>query len=181
MYKINFYYISIIFILLINIMLSFGRNVAMSAENLNEYQIKAQYIWFFAELVNWPNTNNDLQKVLCTIGEDPFISEFDELSQQTEYDNFSELKRNIDFADINKCHILFISNSEQHNLFKILRKVKDQPILTISDIVGFASKDGIIEFVNNNGYINLIINHSVAQRSDLKISAKLLKISLKIL
>jgi hypothetical protein len=145
-----------------------------------EYEIKAQFIWNFSEFIEWPENTNK-RKVLCTIGEDPFIFEFDELKKKSNTTSIEEIKRNINLHEIDKCHILFVSKSEKYNLPKIFRKTAGKPILTISEINGFADKGGIIEFINESGYVKIIVNYRIGTLSNLRISARLLKISLKVL
>jgi hypothetical protein len=164
--------------------LSLLSSVSLAANNPThiptEYEIKAQFIWNFSEFIEWPKDIKQ-QKVLCTIGEDPFIFEFDELKKNTKSASIGEIKRNITLHEIDKCNILFVSKTEKYNLSKIFRKTANKPILTISEITGFADKGGIIEFINENGYVKIIVNYRIGNLSKLRISARLLKISLKVL
>jgi hypothetical protein len=88
-----------------------------------------------------------------------------------------EIRRVDRIEDLQRCHILFISESEKENLSQIFVKVSDWPVLTVSDMEGFAKRGGIINFITVEKKIHFEINVDVAERSGLRISSKLLRLA----
>jgi len=78
---------------------------------------------------------------------------------------------------IKKCHILFITSSEEANLAKILSSIKGLPSLTVSDMEGFVQRGGIVRLFTAGNKIRFEVNPQAAKRSFLKISSKLLKLA----
>ena len=78
---------------------------------------------------------------------------------------------------LDKCHLLFVSRSEEKNLPEILAKIKNWNTLTVSDMEGFAQSGGVINFVTVEKKIRFEINLDAAERADLKISSKLLRLA----
>ena len=59
-------------------------------------------------------------------------------------------------------------------LFKAL---EGHSVLTVSDMEGFAQQGGVINLVIRNQRLGFEINEDAAQRANLKISSKLLKLA----
>jgi hypothetical protein len=73
------------------------------------------------------------------------------------------------------CRILFISSSEASRLKEILEAVHKTPILTVSDIPGFAKQGGMIGFVMSENRVRFEVNMTAAGNAGLTLSAELLK------
>ena len=80
-------------------------------------------------------------------------------------------------SDINSCHVLFISSSEKIIIKTILKKVDNNPILTVSDINGFSEQGGSIEFYVEENKIRFAINMRTLKETDIKVSSKLLRLA----
>lgn len=146
----------------------------------SEYDIKAQFIYNIMRMTEWKDTNIKKQgMVLCTIGADPFHSAFDKIIEKTS-DMKLTLKRNIVLSDAERCNALYVSDSEKKNLGRILRKTEGQPILTFSDIGGFVDSKGMVGFIDVEGKIRFEINMASVNSSDIRLSAKLLELSRRI-
>ena len=74
-------------------------------------------------------------------------------------------------------HILFVCRSEKKNLPVILSRTIGHPVLTVSDMEGFAREGGIIGMNDAGGKIKFEINTEAAGKAELKISSQLLKIA----
>ena len=81
---------------------------------------------------------------------------------------------------VDRCHLLFISNSSRKKMATLLRSISDAPVLTVSDIDGSAEEGVIIELKPHRGKMMLIINTDNAEQAGLKIKANLLKLSKRI-
>jgi hypothetical protein len=146
----------------------------------SEYQVKAVFLYNFAQFVEWPPSSfpNDQSPIIIGIlGENPFGS-FVENAVAGEKVNGHPLAvyRFKTVEEIKTCHILFINKSESDQA-SIFSSLKGKQILTVSDSPDCLKQGGIIRFVTKNNKINLQINLDNARADNLVISSKLLRLA----
>ena len=78
---------------------------------------------------------------------------------------------------LDECHILYVSQSEKTRQQPILSALHNKPILTVSDIVGFSQKGGMITLINVDQQIQFEINPDAITRAGLEISSKLIELA----
>ena len=144
-----------------------------------EYQIKAVFLFNFAQFVDWPtNAFPEAQAplVIGILGEDPFGSYLDETVRGEKVNNRPLLVQRYRSVDqIKSCHILFISRSEADRLEEIFNGLKGRNILTVGDYDGFAQRGGMVRFVTEKNKVRLRIGLEAAKAAHLTISSKLLR------
>ncbi len=144
-----------------------------------EYQLKAVFLFNFAQFVEWPPSafpQPDTPLAICVLGEDPFGSYLDETVRGERVGNRAlAVRRYRKVEEITACHILFVSRREQGRLDEVLDSLKGRSVLTVSDADRFASRGGMIRFVTENNRIRLRINLEAAKAANLTISSKLLR------
>lgn len=156
-----------------------------SAQVFREYDLKALFLYNFAQFVEWPPEAlaNQTPLIIGVVGQDRFGKSLDDL---TKSDAARRRKLHIEryrkFTEIQNCHILFIDRSESKDLDEILHQVHGMPVLTVSDIDGFTGRGGMIQFITEQKAgeekkIRLRINVAAAKAANLTISSKLLKLA----
>jgi hypothetical protein len=144
-----------------------------------EYQVKAVFLFNFAQFVEWPArafADSKAPLVIGILGDDPFGSYLDDLVQgEMIGDRPMVVRRYRRVEDIADCHILFINRSKAAELEKIIPALQGRSILTVADADDFCRHGGMIRFVTENGKIRLRANLAAAKASDLIISSKILK------
>jgi len=147
----------------------------------SEYQVKAVFLFNFAQFVEWPavaTADPRTPVIIGILGEDPLGAFLDETVRGERLGERSfEIRRYRQLADIDACNILFISRSENERVGQILAAVQNRPILTVSDGDEFAQRGGMIQFVNDKNRIRLRINLEAAQAANVVISSKLLRVA----
>lgn len=151
-------------------------NAAVPAQ---EYEIKAVFLYNFAQFVQWPPeafADKKAPLVIGILGSDPFGSYMDEAVRGETVDGRPFVVRRYDRPEeITDCHILFISRSESGRLDQILGSLKGKSVLTVGDMDDFSRDGGMIRFVTENNKVRLRINVEAAKSAGLKISSKLLR------
>ena len=150
-------------------------------KNLQEYKIKAAFIYNFAKYVSWPKNifvDKNEPLVLGLLGDNPFGKEIYKINDKLVHDRRLKVVVIKDYEEIKSCNLLYISPSESARLDKIKTTLKRKKILTISDIDNFAADGGMIELVIKEGRIKFIINPKAAERAGLEISSQLLKLAI---
>ena len=144
-----------------------------------EYQIKAVFLFNFAQFVEWPprafaSANSPI--VIGVLGENPFGEYLDETVRGEKVENRPlEVQRYLQVDEIKTCHVLFISRSEASRLDQILVSLKDRSILLVGDGDDFVQRGGMIRLATNQSKIRVSINVDAAKAANLTISSKLLR------
>jgi hypothetical protein len=160
-------------------LLTTGLRAATQATEVKEYQVKAVFLFNFAEFVEWPPQSfpsDQSPLVIGILGDDPFGSYLDEAVKGERINNRPiVIQRYARVEDATACEILFISKSEDDRLDKILSGLKGRSILTVGDMDDFSQRGGMIRFVMANSKVRLKINITAAKAANLTISSKLLR------
>lgn len=150
------------------------------AESVKEYQLKAGFISNFLRFISWPDdvfTDNKSEIVICVVGSNPFGSALEVVAKKT----VGLRKVSVIYTDsptsIPPCHLLYVSQSMIKNLDSIIFGIGNRAIVTVSDINGFASMDGSIEFVLKNNRLSFIINNSVLKKRNITARASMLNLA----
>jgi hypothetical protein len=144
-----------------------------------EYQIKAVFLFNFAQFVTWPAAafaDAESPFVIGVLGRDPFAGALDEAvrGEKLKGRNFV-IQRYNRVEDVKSCHILFVCRSEAYRLSAILEPLKARSILTVSDADGFTEYGGMIRFVTEQNKVRFRINLDAAKAAELVLSSKLLR------
>ena len=144
-----------------------------------EYQVKAVFLFNFAQFVEWPAQSFEKPNapfVIAVVGEDPFGAYLDAAVQgETVQGHPLVIKRYRTIDEVTPCQILYISDSELARLEKILNSVEQRSVLTVSDIERSAERGAVIQFTNERNRLRLRINVAAAKAAGLTISSKLLR------
>ena len=143
-----------------------------------EYQLKAVFLFNFAQFLAWPQgafQSPQSPIVIGVLGDDPFGPYLDRVVQGEKIgDRPLVVRRYRRAEDAAECNILFIGRSEAGEFDRVKEKLKGRSLLTVGDFDAFARRGGMVRFVTENGKIRLRINVAAAKAVGLTISSKLL-------
>jgi hypothetical protein len=158
-----------------------------------EYQVKAAFLYNFIQFVDWPEeklADNNEPIIIGIIGTDPFDDAFKPIEDKKvknkrvvvqRFKSFEDLKNSANKPEaLTKCHLLFISASEQKNLREIIDAVKNHGVLTVGEMNGFLENGGIINWFVEDKKIRFEINNAAAERANLKIRSNLLRLAKRV-
>jgi hypothetical protein len=145
---------------------------------VEEYQVKAAFLFHFAQLVDWPAdavSDGDRSLNLCVFDDDPQRFELQStLEGKLIGDRVFHIRLLSEPHAIRGCNILFLSHDEGRRQPAILLGLHDQPILTVGETESFLSDGGMIRFRLEGDRIRFDINLAAADSARLKISSRLL-------
>lgn len=150
---------------------------AQAQSKVDEYRVKAAFLFHFAQLVEWPDAAdaNTNPLLLCTLGDDPFHGELESTVEGKQVGSRVLRIRHLNEAQAtHSCNMVFISRSEDKHLPTILASLKTAPVLTIGEADDFLGSGGIIRFCLEGNKVRFEINREAAESAKLRISAKLL-------
>jgi len=149
-----------------------------------EYKIKAAFLLNFAKFITWPEqafTGQEQPFCFCVLGKNPFDGALLPLQSRTVAKHPISIRYMQTTAETGACQVLFISKSEKDRLGSILETMNTLPVVTVSDIPGFAERGGIIEFVLRQGRLSFKINLTEARKHHLRINASLLNLATEVI
>ncbi len=166
---------------LIFIFASYGH--AWATENLQakEYLVKSAFLYNFARLSEWPEgifkSPTDPFK-LCLMGDDSFGLALNSIKNKKINGHPLLIQRRVSLEDAAECQLVFISRSEENNLPRILSYLQTYPVMTVSELPGFAHNNGHIRlFLNDEYTMSLEINLQAIRNSGLRISSRILSLA----
>jgi hypothetical protein len=155
--------------------------LASRAQPSREPQLKAVFLFNFAQFTEWPASafaSTNAPFVIGVLGTDPFGHHLDETVRNESIRNrHVVVQRYRKLEEIKECHILYISQSEALRLNQIIAAFKEKPVLTVSDIPDSAYKGVMIRFLTEQNRIRLRINLKAAKEAGLTLSSKLLRLA----
>lgn len=142
-----------------------------------ESKLQAVLIGKIAKYISWkdkvPGSN-----FIITVLNNPFGNLWNDIYHNKKVKSQHVLIRYIDTIDaIGKTNILYIPDSDSYQLNQILESTKGKNILTISDIRGFAEKNGAVQISFVSQKVKLKINLDVVKENDLNVKSTLLRIA----
>ncbi len=144
----------------------------------SELQVKAAFLFHFAQLVEWPPDSlgaHDVAMNFCVLGEEPMQAALVALTQGKQIGTHPiHVRRLGDKEDSRGCHLLFIGGQDSQRANGIPTVVKEAPILTVGESKDFLLQGGVIALCLQENKIRFDINLKAAQHANLKISSRLL-------
>jgi hypothetical protein len=147
----------------------------------SEYQVKAAFLFHFAQFVDWPSEAfKDAGSPLtyCTVGEDPFHGALDaSLNGKMLGARAFRVQHFKQTQEAQGCQVLFVGTAEKRFLSTTLANLKGTPVLTVGESEHFAEEGGMIGFFLEDNKVRFEINLNAAEQAKLKISARLLELA----
>ena len=146
-------------------------------------ELKAVFVYNFLKFAEWPEEKENKHLNLCIIGKTPISEYIKSLNKKRIQDK--EIKvfeiKETEIKNILQCQAIFLGEISEQNKKKILSKLKNKAILSISDQKEFVKQGGIIELLQEGNKLRFKVNFSLAQKSNLKISSRLLRLAKEVL
>jgi hypothetical protein len=143
---------------------------------VEEYHVKAGFLFHFAQLVDWPaGAAGGPEFVFCVLGDDPFQGELESTlggkAIGTRPIRILHLKQS---QDARGCQVLFISSSEDSNLPKLFKDLGNSAVMTVGEANDFVERGGMIRFTVDQDKVRFEINLNAANAVGMKFSSRLL-------
>jgi hypothetical protein len=146
------------------------------AQDVTEPALKAAFIYNFARFTTWPAHLPATDSfVICVMG-DAAVSEAltRAVTGRQLMDRPVAITPVASSAPKRGCRILYVSGMPVREAADVVGELKDAPVLTISNIEGFAAAGGMTQFFFESGQLRFRIHHESAKKAGLQISSRLL-------
>lgn len=155
--------------------------LTLCAAPVDEYQVKAAFIYNFARFVEWQPEIFRGEKDpirICVLGHDPFGGSLSSTVEHKAVDGRLFAVGDVATpAEAAGCQVLFVSSSERKRIAAILSAIPTAGVLTIGEVEGFTHEGGIVNFKLENGKVRFEVNVEAAARARLRISSKVLELA----
>jgi hypothetical protein len=139
-----------------------------------EYLIKAAFVYDMLKATQWPKARSGYV-VLCVLGRDPFGAAWQTIEGRPLG------KRKLDVApiqagnDFGACDALFVGTSERAQWPQIRTTLGARPILTMSEMVGFAQDGGMVALMAVDNRLRFDVNLKAVRNAGLSIDTDALE------
>ena len=146
-----------------------------------EYQVKALFLYNFADFVEWPAdafADQSSALKMCLYGAVPFGEFLDIVNGVMVRDRTLEVIRTTDYARIQSgCHILFVGIDHHDKLDAFFKDLNHLFVLSIGNVEDFARMGGVVNILRTSDQQQFEINLTKAIENGLLISSDLLSLA----
>jgi hypothetical protein len=142
-------------------------------------RLMAVYVYNFTRYTTWPEEDAGRTATrLAVLGRSPFGPALDEVAAKSP----AESKLLVSYCRDVICAqgsdaVFFVAEGMRASSVRMkLASLSGKPVLTISDMPGFADMGGMIELQRSKGQLTFRINMAVARKAKLHISSQLLQL-----
>jgi hypothetical protein len=143
-------------------------------------ELKAAFLLNFMKFTTWPAsvTADGADLRMCVVGDGRVVIALDEVTRGHRIDGRGIVVVALgDQDDVRRCHLLYASGLRSDREKGLIDATRGRPILTASDSSAFMKHGGVAAFHIAGGRMRFSVNPSAAERSQLRISSKLLSLA----
>ena len=152
----------------------------VSAQDVTEPALKAAFIYNFTKFTEWPADVVPAAEpfILCVFGDPAVGAELERAVKSRLVVGHSLTVFYMEpGAPERVCHVLYVSRVTAGQASQLVARLRNVPVLTISDIEGFTKMGGIAQFFFEQGRLRFSVQLESATRARLKISSRLLALA----
>ena len=146
---------------------------------VSESALKSALFFKLPQFVYRPNEAHDRPLSICLLGSHVFNAAFEKLARLPIDGRGVKYSKLGAAAQASRCDFVVISQNEASGLAALLRHLTTPPMVTLSDIAGFARAGGMVELSLGGGGapVNILINRKAARLQDIAFNAQLLRLA----
>lgn len=157
-----------------------------TAAAAEEAAVKAAFVFNFARFAEWPPSAASAPRGpgfnLCTTGQDPALARaLDALGRRAVQNRPVRLLHQVRAEDLKLCHLLYVGADDAARLPALQAALAGQPVLTVSDLPGFARRGGMVGLLRVGDKLRFALNRDAAQAAGLKLSVNLLTLAVEVI
>ena len=144
------------------------------AQNHKQYPL---FIFSFTRYIQWPDGYTQNEFEILILGDSPLQEELKGIAQKKVGDKPIKVTKINSVAEIRKCNMLFIPAEKSPELAEVLKRVKDQSILVITEQTGLGTQGSCINFITKEGKLAFEINQAALTKQNLKASIEITRLA----
>lgn len=141
-------------------------------------KFKAGYIYQFTKYIEWPAAYKSGDFVIGVLGSSTVQGPLNDLAASKKVvDQKIRVESYGSVADIGKCHILYISESQSGNLSAVIGKLSGSNTLVVAEKAGLAQAGAGINFIEKDGKLVFEVNQSGFSNQGLNVNSQLVNLA----
>ncbi|MCO6499993.1 MAG: YfiR family protein [Vicingus serpentipes] len=137
-------------------------------------RIKAVFILNFTKLIEWPQPYRVGEFVVGVVGDTPLYPELTKMAKVKKVANQTlTIKQFKTIDDIEKCHILYVTQSKSNEISDVVKKIKTNSTLIVTEQQGLTKKGAGINFIVQDNRQKFELNKTNVEKYKLKVSSNL--------
>lgn len=165
-------------------LLGFPATLHAQAAEASEEKVKAAYLYKFLNYVEWPASafaGPGAPYQIGVIGDDRVANELAGIIAGKTVDNRPIKARRIVYGEpLTQFDMVFIGREERDRQAALLRQLRTQPALTVTETDGALDQGSIINFRIVDNRIRFEVSVDTAEQAGLKLSARLLGVAINV-
>lgn len=146
------------------------------------HNVKAVCIYNFTKYIDWMDDDASSTFDIAVVGESAIVDPLVRIAQKQRVRNKEIRIRHFQNADqIDRCHILFVPESQQTQLKPIVDKIRGKNILIVSEIEGGLDIGVMINFLFLQETIKFEINLRDMKKAGFAPGSELLKLAVRLI
>ncbi|PJB15087.1 MAG: hypothetical protein CO118_05245 [Flavobacteriales bacterium CG_4_9_14_3_um_filter_32_8] len=156
-------------------LLTFSTGFKLTGDGVDtNSKMKAIFIMNFTKLVEWPQSYREGNFVVGVVGESPLYLELSKMAKTKKVANQTlEIKKFVSSDDISKCHILYVSQKSGEEISTIIKHIKTNSTLIVTEQQGLIDKGAGINFIIKDNRQKFELNKKNVEKYKLKVSSNL--------
>jgi len=154
------------------------------AQTINEYQVKAAYLFSFAKFVEWPAGTFASQADpirLCILNDRPLETQLTQIAGNKQIAGHPVLVIPVqDGKQSRGCQELFINSAQSPEAPQIIDSLRGASVLTVGETDDFVGQGGIVNFVVQSDHVQFQVNQKAATQAGLHMSSQLLSVAKRV-
>ena len=151
-------------------------------QSIEEHELKALFLFNFASFVTWPPQAFESRASpirYCVTGDGALTRALRQLLRGERIKGRPLALRTLsDGQAAGACHVLYLPSQSPDPFPDLLADVAEKPALTVSDRREFVATGGMVALIRDRSRVRPIINLEAARNAGLRISSKLLRLSI---
>lgn len=157
-----------------------GATARVHAQDVTEVTLKSAFLFNFVKFAEWPTDALPQSPTLsaCVVGDRAVGDAFARSAKGRPLEGRTILVSILEqSAALPMCQVLYLSGLDRERVTAIIAGLRETPVLTVSDLEGFAAMGGIVEVLVETGKMKFRINPKSAKRAGVQISSRLLALA----
>jgi hypothetical protein len=152
--------------------------IGAHGQAIDEYQIKAAFLYNFAKFVEWTPDPGSPAITFCVAGAAPLYNALEENLRGKNINGRTAVTRQIEATgETHGCQVLFIGRLDKKQVWEILQTVAVANLLTVGDSDEFAQRGGMIGLIKSADKFRFVVNVDALSRHGIRVSSKLLQLA----
>ena len=147
---------------------------AANSGTQREYMIKAAFVYDMLKATQWPKVHAG-RVVLCVLGRDPFGAAWRSIKGRPIGKGRLDIVAVQGAGDFGGCDALLVGTSERERWPQVRSALDAHPILTMSEMTGFAQDGGMVALMNVENRLRFDVNLKAVRKAGLNINTDALE------